>query len=358
MALFNYATKEITLKVVYCGPGMSGKTTNLQVLYSALDPSILGKFISTPTEADRTLFFDFLPVNLGKIRDFTVKFQLYTIPGQVQYNATRKLVLKGTDAIVFVADSQQEMREQNIESFENMKDNLTVNNINPNNIPIVLQYNKRDLANILSIEALNDDLNKKDYIYVEAVAFEGKGVHETIESVIKALLEDVTRKYNVEVISSTPFSINSLIRPGMEKEQFKALPPSLPVDRDFDGTGVNMATIVQARELPQPEEVSPLAPPPQHGAWLGEEEPPIQPMQAEQILVDASYPVSEEISVPVESNLNEITVALAKITDTLLLLSAEVNGMKKEQADAAAKLAEIHDFVSRIREKGLLVQHL
>lgn len=354
MALFNYATKEITLKVVYYGPGMSGKTTNLQVLYSALDPSILGKFISTPTEADRTLFFDFLPVNLGKIRDFTVKFQLYTIPGQVQYNATRKLVLKGTDAIVFVADSQKDMKEQNIESFENMKENLKVNNINPDNIPIILQYNKRDLPNIFSIEELNNDLNKKGHISVEAVAFEGKGVYETIEIVVKALLEDVEKKYNVEVISSTPFSISSLIRPGMETEQFKAQPPALPVDKALEeGTGIKMATIVQTRELPQPLEAPP---PPQQEIWLGEEEssPPVQP-QTIQTISEEMYPVPEAGSVPVESNSKEITEALAKITDALSLLSAEVNGIKREQAEAAAKLAEIHDFVSKLREKGLSV---
>lgn len=357
MALFNYATKEITLKVVYYGPGMSGKTTNLQVLYSALDPSILGKFISTPTEADRTLFFDFLPVNLGKIRDFTVKFQLYTIPGQVQYNATRKLVLKGTDAIVFVVDSQKEMKEQNIESFENMKENLKVNNINPDNIPIILQYNKRDLPNIFSIEDLNNDLNKKGHICVEAVAFEGKGVYETIEIVVKALLEDVSKKYNVEIVASTPFSISSLIRPGMETEQFKALPPSLPVDKALkEGAGIKMATIVQTRELPQPVEAQPL---PQQEVWLGEEEvtPFIQPQALSPVSED-TYPVPEAGSAPAESSSKEITEALAKITEALSLLSAEVNGMKKEQAEAATKLAEIHAFVSKIKEKGLLVQPL
>lgn len=354
MALFNYATKEITLKVVYYGPGMSGKTTNLQVLYSALDPTILGKFISTPTEADRTLFFDFLPVNLGKIRDFTVKFQLYTIPGQVQYNATRKLVLKGTDAIVFVADSQKEMREQNIESFENMKENLTVNNINPNNIPIILQYNKRDLPNIFSIEELNKDLNKRDYTYLEAVAFEGKGVYETIEIVVKALLEDVAKKYNVEIISSTPFSISSLIRPGMEKEQLKAQPPALPVEKALEeGTGIKMATIVQTRELPQPEEAPPPA---QHEVWLGEEEPVIQTQTISES--EAVHPVSEEKSVLAESSLREITEGLAKINDTLLLLSAEISGIKREQAEAALKLAEAHAFISKLRDKGLSVSFL
>ena len=160
MALFNYATKEITIKIVYYGPGLSGKTTNLQYLHSIFDPAKRGKLLSLATEADRTLFFDFLPIELGKISDFSIRFQLYTVPGQVRYNATRKLVLKGADAIVFVADSQREMSEQNIESLKNMRENLIANNINPDDIPVIFQFNKRDLTNILSIDELNKDLNE------------------------------------------------------------------------------------------------------------------------------------------------------------------------------------------------------
>jgi signal recognition particle receptor subunit beta len=145
MALFNYATKEITLKIVYYGPGLSGKTTNIQHLHAALNPETKGKLLSLATESYRTLFFDFLPVELGKIKDFSIRFQLYTVPGQVRYNATRKVVLKGADAVVFVADSQRDMKDQNIESLENMRENLISNNINPDEIPVVLQYNKRDL---------------------------------------------------------------------------------------------------------------------------------------------------------------------------------------------------------------------
>ena len=162
MALFNYASKEITIKIVYYGPGLSGKTTNLQYLHSIFDPSKRGKLISLATEADRTLFFDFLPVEIGKISDFSIRFQLYTVPGQVRYNATRKLVLKGADAVVFVADSQYEMREQNLESIGNMRENLIANNVNPDDIPIILQFNKRDLSNIASVDELNrDDMNGK-----------------------------------------------------------------------------------------------------------------------------------------------------------------------------------------------------
>jgi signal recognition particle receptor subunit beta len=195
MALFNYTTKEITVKVVYYGPGLSGKTTNLQYLHHTINSGTKGKLVSLPTESDRTLFFDLLPINLGKIRDFTLRYQLYTVPGQVRYNATRKLVLKGADAVVFVADSQQEMREQNIESFKNMRENLIANNINPDVIPLILQYNKRDLPNILSIPELTKDLNENNrYKCIEAIAVDGTGVEDTFHYINKLAVEDLTCK--------------------------------------------------------------------------------------------------------------------------------------------------------------------
>ena len=201
MALFNYASKEITLKVVYYGPGLSGKTTNLQRLHATMSPERKGKLLSLSTEADRTLFFDFLPVALGKIKDFTIRFQLYTVPGQVRYNATRKLVLKGADAVVFVADSQTAMREQNIESFRNMRENLVSNNINPDEIPVVLQYNKRDLKNILSVDELNADLNASGYPVIDGAAINGTGVDDTFKLVTRLLLKYISNKHNVKIDS-------------------------------------------------------------------------------------------------------------------------------------------------------------
>jgi signal recognition particle receptor subunit beta len=207
MALFNYATKEITLKIVYYGPGLSGKTTNLQHLHSILNPETKGKLLSLATEADRTLFFDFLPVEIGKIRDFSIRFQLYTVPGQVRYNATRKIVLKGADAVVFVADSQREMKEQNIDSFANMRDNLFSNNINPDEIPIVFQYNKRDLKNICTVDDLNMDLNRYHGNFIEASAITGIGVEDTFKLITKLLLKHISRKHEIE------------IQPSQEKER-------------------------------------------------------------------------------------------------------------------------------------------
>jgi len=199
MALFNYATKEITLKIVYYGPGLSGKTTNLQHLHSILNPETKGRLLSLSTESDRTLFFDFLPVELGKIRDFSIRFQLYTVPGQVRYNATRKIVLKGADAVIFVADSQRDMREQNIESFENMRENLSSNNINPDDIPIILQYNKRDLSNVSSPDELNADLNHRAYPVTEACAVKGTGVEESFKLITKLLLKFIAKKHQIEI---------------------------------------------------------------------------------------------------------------------------------------------------------------
>jgi mutual gliding-motility protein MglA len=200
MALFNYATKEITLKIVYYGPGLSGKTTNIHHLHSALNANSKGKLLSLSTESDRTLFFDFLPIEIGKIKEFSIRFQLYTVPGQVRYNATRKVVLKGADAVVFVADSQRDMKYQNLESFENMRENLIANNLNPDEIPVLFQYNKRDLKNILSVSELNEDFNANgDCRVVEAEAVNGKGVEDSFQIITKLVLKEIARKHKIEI---------------------------------------------------------------------------------------------------------------------------------------------------------------
>ena len=154
MVLFNYSTREITAKIVYYGPGLCGKTTNLQLIHAKMDTGKRGKLLSLATDTDRTLFFDFLPLDLGTIGGFHLRYQLYTVPGQVHYNATRRMVLKGVDAVVFVADSQIEMMENNCESFKNLADNLVENGYEVENVPIVLQANKRDLPNIASPEEI------------------------------------------------------------------------------------------------------------------------------------------------------------------------------------------------------------
>ena len=185
MVLFNHATREMTAKIVYYGPGLCGKTTNLMVIFDKLDPKQKGKMLSLATKTDRTLFFDLLPVDIGKVGNFNLKMQLYTVPGQVFYNETRKLVLKGADSIVFVADSQPSMVESDRESFANLIDNMKENNIDPEDTPIVIQFNKRDIPGVLSVAALQEQLGLEEYPFHEASAIRGEGVMETFKLVSK-----------------------------------------------------------------------------------------------------------------------------------------------------------------------------
>jgi signal recognition particle receptor subunit beta len=185
MVLFNHATREMTAKIVYYGPGLCGKTTNLMVIFDKLDPKQKGKMLSLATKTDRTLFFDLLPVDIGKVGSFNLKIQLYTVPGQVFYNETRKLVLKGADSVVFVADSQPSMIESNRESFANLMENLEQNNLDPNDTPIVIQFNKRDIPGVLPVDQLQEALNFEGYPYTEASALRGDGVMETFRLVSK-----------------------------------------------------------------------------------------------------------------------------------------------------------------------------
>ncbi|HUJ13440.1 MAG TPA: GTPase domain-containing protein [Thermoanaerobaculia bacterium] len=185
MVLFNHATREMTAKIVYYGPGLCGKTTNLMVIFDKLDPKQKGKMLSLATKTDRTLFFDLLPVDIGKVGNFNLKMQLYTVPGQVFYNETRKLVLKGADSIVFVADSQPSMVESNRESFANLLENMRENSIDPDDTPIVVQFNKRDIPGVLPVEDLQEQLGLEGYPYQEASAIKGEGVMETFKLVSK-----------------------------------------------------------------------------------------------------------------------------------------------------------------------------
>ncbi len=197
MVLFNYSTKELTAKVVYYGPGLCGKTTNLQWVHEKLPIKHKGKMLSLATETDRTLFFDFLPIELGTIRGMKTRIQLYTVPGQVFYNATRRMVLKGADGVVFVCDSQEPMLDANLESFENLRQNLEANEIDPGEIPTVLQFNKRDLPNALPIEILNERLNSLGLPYFEAVAVKGMGVEETLKGVTATVFRALSARYGV-----------------------------------------------------------------------------------------------------------------------------------------------------------------
>ncbi len=310
MALFNYNAKEITLKIVYYGPGFSGKTTNLQHLHSFLPTNSRGKLISLATEADRTLFFDFLPVDIGKIKDFNIRFQLYTVPGQVRYNATRRLVLKGADAVVFVADSQKEMKEQNIESLSNMRENLTVNNIDPDDIPVVFQYNKRDIQNIMTADELNDVLNNERAPFFEAVASEGKGVQETYKEVTTFLIKHIAEKHKVDIEAPAEI-LSSAPEPSAE--------PSVP----------------------EPS-VSPLPDKQESDVALSEPQEEVMPTVAEKTIMQQTPPAPD---------LSELMSAIGDIKDVITEISMSFKEIQKKQSKVANDLFELKQIVLEAREK-------
>ena len=199
MVFFNYATMQMAAKIVYYGPGLCGKTTNLHVIYGRTAPTSRGEMVCLETETDRTLFFDLLPLDVGVIGGFKTRLQLYTVPGQVFYNTTRKLVLKGVDGIVFVADSQRPMKDPNVESLRNLRENLAEIGVSLDATPRVFQYNKRDLANILTLDELNDSLNPDGAVeWYEASATNGTGVFETLKAISKLTLRSLKGRMAVE----------------------------------------------------------------------------------------------------------------------------------------------------------------
>ena len=204
-----FSKREILCKIVYYGPGLCGKTTNLQSIHGNVPERMRGNLTSVATKQDRTLFFDLLPIEIGKISDFTVKLQLYTVPGQVYYNASRKIVLKGVDGVVFVADSQKGKMEENIESLQNLEDNLIENGVDPTTIPVVLQYNKRDLSDIYTVEELDQELNKNNLSYLESIAITGHGVFNTLKAITKLVIEDVRKK--LEAVEKETVTAESMV---------------------------------------------------------------------------------------------------------------------------------------------------
>jgi mutual gliding-motility protein MglA len=193
MSFINYSSREINCKIVYYGPGLCGKTTNLQYIYNKTNPEAKGKMISLATETERTLFFDFLPLSLGEIRGFRTRFHLYTVPGQVFYDASRKLILKGVDGVVFVGDSQMERMEANIESLDNLRTNLAEQGYDLDKLPYVVQYNKRDLPNASPLTELEETLNPTKVQSFEAVAPKGIGVFDTLKAVAKLVLTELKK---------------------------------------------------------------------------------------------------------------------------------------------------------------------
>jgi signal recognition particle receptor subunit beta len=346
MALLNYATKEITIKIVYYGPGLSGKTTNLQYMHTIFEPSRRGKLLSLATEADRTLFFDILPVELGKISDFSIRFQLYTVPGQVRYNATRKLVLKGADAVVFVADSQREIREQNVDSLKNMRENLLANHINPDEIPVIIQFNKRDLTNIMSVDEMNRDLNEHNrYKFREAIAIKGTGVEETFQEMSRLVIEGIAKKHKIKLQPSEenvelPHAEMSSKDVRTEKALLEEAFAEIPTIESFR---------YDSPETDRPDQALPELKT-EHVLKILKEEAPLP----REIIVKE---IKEVPVIPKEkldgivNGITEISQTLRELKNVLSSVHSEIKDMKKEQKETNSMLRDIMNTVENIKVK-------
>jgi signal recognition particle receptor subunit beta len=269
MASINYAIREISVKIVFYGPGLSGKTTNLQVIHRKIPIDYRSDMVSLATETDRTLFFDFLPLDLGKIKGFSTKFQLYTVPGQVYYNATRKLVLRGVDGVVFVVDSAQDKMQENLESFQNLLDNLAEYGYQQGSVPIVLQYNKRDLPNALPVDVIDKKINKFGYQWNEAVASQGKGVFESLKIIGKIVIDTLNKKYSrpsygtatpQQPVQKAPLAADPFSSP-QQKSPVRQQPPSSPQQDIFrtapPPSAPHMQSVRPAQPRPAPVTVPP-----------------------------------------------------------------------------------------------------
>lgn len=290
MVFFNYSTMQMAAKIVYYGPGLCGKTTNLHWIYSKTADQSRGEMVSLETETDRTLFFDLLPIDVGQVAGFNTRIQLYTVPGQVFYNTTRKLVLKGVDGVVFVADSQRAMLDANVQSFKNLEENLAEMDLTVDELPIVLQYNKRDLSDICSKEELDEALNRNDWPSFEAIAIEGTGVFETLKGVSRETL----------------MSLRKRLTSGGEKEQPSVAKPTAPQSAAQNTQAP--AAPSQAAATPSPPATAPKAATPaspaqpappaaQQGAQQGEQQAEAAPAAKPGRKPGASRPVRKKVDV-------------------------------------------------------------
>ncbi len=267
MVFFNYSTMQMAAKIVYYGPGLCGKTTNLQHIYGHTSQDSRGEMVSLETETDRTLFFDLLPIDVGSIQGFNTRIQLYTVPGQVFYNTTRKLVLKGVDGVVFVADSQRAMLQANIESFSNLEENLQEIGLSTSQLPLVLQYNKRDLADICTVDELDRAINTGDWPSYEAAAISGKGVFETLKGISKLTLLSLKKRIAESQRGDTDSAPVAEPAPPPPAEPAPAPPPepapapapaAAPAPEAADeAPAAAAATVAEPAPVPEPSAPSP-----------------------------------------------------------------------------------------------------
>ena len=344
MVLINKAINEVTVKLVYYGPGLCGKTTNLEKIYGNPKLDNKGKMISMSTETDRTLFFDFMPMELGTIAGQKVRVQLYTVPGQVFYDATRKLVLRGADGVVFVADSQSSMRDSNTDSFENLKANLRINRIDPDKIALVLQYNKRDLPNVDSVEAMNAYLNPNGAPAVEASAINGTGVTATLRAAVTRILDNLKRNVDTTLheepeLAAPDMSAKSGVTQssaGTPKLSMKTTPssePPPPPPAPFDA---------EATMAVSPFEVHEHEPESYDGVAVAEEEDPFGAMATVEPEPDqAGDPFGESAAA-----IHDAGAERAELQSLLASASAVVQAL-----EAALDRAKAHESELRTRVK-------
>jgi len=353
MVLFNHATREMTAKIVYYGPGLCGKTTNLMVIFDKLDPKQKGKMLSLATKTDRTLFFDLLPVDIGKVGAFNLKIQLYTVPGQVFYNETRKLVLKGADAVVFVADSQPSMIDSTRESFANLIENLEQNNIDPNDTPIIIQFNKRDIPGVLSIDELQEQLAFEGYPYTEASAIKGEGVMETFHLVSK-----ITAKHLYARLQGKPIPIEKAekakpaaaskveAQPEPEPEQPSPNPfadsvpfPESPVDSSYDRMEeVSLEQLLsEGRERP--------------ATMSGNVAVPVDMDDVEELDAEAMVPIEDTAVAVAVMDEPEADDRVATLEQKVHSLQSELDSLREEhRVEIEEILRDLGDISARLRK--------
>lgn len=318
MAFVNFATREITAKIVYYGPGLGGKTTSLQFIHNNLAPENKGKMISLATEEDRTIYFDFLPLNLGKIQDFAVRVQLYTVPGQVRYNATRKLVLRGSDGLVFVADAQRLKKLGNLESFNNMEENLRELGKDLKDLPHSLQFNKMDLPDVMTSEEMNQILNRYNVPFFETVATTGIGVLDALKSITKLVFNDLSKKALLQKRARTSTSLYTAGGSAVEQPLAAAKPTTPPPPPPAS----------MAPPLPFVPPKAPTPPPP----------PPPEPESIEAIEPYEELKIEEPVPMPPPHKEPELE------DDPLASLEPELPGSIDNSVD------EVEDAIDAIQE--------
>lgn len=313
MAYVNYTNREINAKIVYYGPGLSGKTTNILYIHKKLNPESRGKLVSLATQTDRTLFFDFLPVNVGEIGNFKIRIHLYTVPGQIFYNTTRKMVLKGVDGIVFVADSQKQMLEDNIESLNNLEENLKEYGKKIEEIPLVIQYNKRDLPDALDLEELHRHLNRYKAPFFTAVATQGQGVLETLTGICKLVINKLKKTAGIMETEKDTFDeeIEKIGGEDTKKSEKKMLLPE-----DYSDEAIKMLDIFGTQESDESkieetlEETEPI-----------EEDIQILEEKAKEVVEEKEDKIEEQVS------LNDITGKTTVKEEDIIIVETENIGV-------------------------------